>query len=141
MLTKPKESLFGTNMVLKVGMAKVQIFADQAAAVTVFAVESFNHAHPMLVGNAAEQGSRPRSCGEYPVRRQHRPAPRDGQPPLLHRPGQESFFSTNCFVSSLVRITKCSAFNEVKARWYEKPPKRKTTLAQCGHIDREGTHF
>ena len=46
----------------------------QAAAVTVFAAESFNYAHPMLVGNAAEQGSRPRSCGEYPVRRQHHPA-------------------------------------------------------------------
>ena len=46
----------------------------QAAAVTVFAAESFNPASPMLVGNAAEQGGRPRSCGEYPVRRQHRPA-------------------------------------------------------------------
>ena len=38
MLTKPKESLFGTNMVLKIGMAKVHIFADQAAAVMVFAM-------------------------------------------------------------------------------------------------------
>ena len=28
----------------------------------------------MLVGNAAELGGRPRSCGEHPVRRQHRPA-------------------------------------------------------------------
>ena len=33
-----------------------------------------NLASPKLVGNAAEQGGRPRSCGEHPVRRQHRPA-------------------------------------------------------------------
>ena len=38
MLTKPKESLFGTNMVLMVGMAKIHIFTNQAAAVTVFAM-------------------------------------------------------------------------------------------------------
>ena len=29
-------------------------------------------------------------AGEHSARRQHRPAPRDGLPPLLHRPGQES---------------------------------------------------
>ena len=35
----------------------------QAAAVMVFAEGSSNPAHPMLVGNAASQGARPRSCG------------------------------------------------------------------------------
>ena len=45
----------------------------------------------MLCGNAAEQGDRPRSCGCHSVRRQHRPAPRDGLPPLLFCPVQEAF--------------------------------------------------
>ena len=40
-------------------------------------------------------------AGEHSARRQHRPAPRDGQPPLLHRPGQESLAAESiiCFSS------------------------------------------
>ena len=39
-------------------------------------------------------------AGDHSARRQHRPAPRDGQLPLLNRPVQESFFSTNYFDNS-----------------------------------------
>ena len=91
MLTKPKESLFGTNIVLKVGMAKVHIFADQAAAVTVFAAESINLASPMLFGNVAVQKVVPSSLVPTFCPSIMPPSPRDGQPLLLHRPGQESF--------------------------------------------------
>jgi len=59
----------------------------------------FYLASPMLVGNAAVQGARPRSCGRTLCPSTTPPSPRDGQPLLLNRPGQESFFSTNCFVS------------------------------------------
>ncbi|MCR5658013.1 MAG: hypothetical protein K6G25_01655 [Bacteroidales bacterium] len=67
------------------------IYTDQAAAVTVFAAESINLASPMLCGNAAVQGARPRSCGRTLCPSTTPPSPRDGQPPLLHRPGQEVF--------------------------------------------------
>ena len=50
----------------------------------------FNPAYPMLVGNAAEQGGCPRSCGRPLCSSTSPPSPRDGLPLLLNCPGQES---------------------------------------------------
>ena len=53
--------LFSTQY--RVSQKRLIIISDQAAAVTVFAKESFYFASPKLFGNAAVQGARPRSCG------------------------------------------------------------------------------
>ena len=48
-------------------------------------------------------------AGEHSARRQHRPAPRDGLPPLLNRPGQESQRSraSSFFFWPLLRCDTC----------------------------------
>ena len=78
--------------------------AVQAAAVTVFAAESFNLASPKLCGQAAEQGGCPRSCG--------RPLCSSTSPPsAARRPATTSPLPcarSVCLtiVSTLARITK-----------------------------------
>ena len=115
MLTKPKESLFGTNMVLKVWMAKIHIFTSQAAAVTVFAMLGHQPCPP----HAVRQCCRSKSCPFVP-RANFLPVNNAAQP--ARRPASTSL-SPWARVAAVAGFF-CFSLGHCSA----------ATHAQCGHM-------
>ena len=75
---------------------------DQAAAVMVFAEGSSNLASPMLCGNAASQGARPRSCGRTLCLSTTPPSPARRPASPFSLPWARSVCTTS-FVSTIAR--------------------------------------